>query len=672
MSFGAKTKGLFSFHDAAKQASSAGKWRDHVFKLSDSANNWDELWDAIGERSLIEMLLYGINVPETSRLVWVGKDRNCDFSLVSLALAEIASWTGGDVPDVTNPVVIMVKPGTYEDYMELTQNYVHIFGVGNQAESVIIQNNAHHILTVDHPTSGMGFNIIKGLELYQYGADSISNVLFNTTVNPSLTALMCRECYFKRDVAGATTVDSDAMFKVNHGLFFGEDIRAEMTIGTDGGGTTARTPRMFYAGDGAMVGLLLRDAKLDYTTVDEDDINSMFLTHADFTGEIKVDTSEINMVNAASNNGGTYYVLNQLSNTLASFFDTEFSMSLDNAVSPDELTMHHIEAGEVVSKCNAYNFQSRAGGTVFGGTGCSVETYFDYVNNGVFGTGHSMFGIFFDENGLKFRVDWNDPGTKALPADFGAFWFDDSTREFRLRIQRSSSNQYYSKSLSYEDWSHIPEVLNPIVGAETYRLSVPVDYFMEHTLIPGRPIYSVLEYTDTKCHGIITAAAQNGSDWEIDVAGYIPLEAEAHDAQSYRFGDFSRVVVERFTIPGLFAYQADTQLLKNFLGQYFIWRRGSARIVQISHRVVTADSGANQPRVNVSVGGNKVCTSNSTNGRAVSTSWVHTVDDIDGPVNGGNNYNRLTFGSELEITVDANGSNKDAADLTVEIVVILE
>lgn len=670
--FGAKTKGLFSFDDAAKQASSAGKWRDHVFKLSDSANNWDELWDAIGERSLIEMLLYGINVPETSRLVWVGKDRNCDFSLVSLALAEIASWTGGDVPDVTNPVVIMVKPGTYEDYMELTQNYVHIFGVGNQAESVIIQNNAHHILTVDHPTSGMGFNIIKGLELYQYGADSISNVLFNTTVNPSLTALMCRECYFKRDVAGATTVDSDAMFKVNHGLFFGEDIRAEMTIGTDGGGTTARTPRMFYAGDGAMVGLLLRDAKLDYTTVDEDDINSMFLTHADFTGEIKVDTSEINMVDSAANAGGTYYVTNLLANTRVTFSDTEFSMGVDSPVSPDEFTMHHLEAGEVVSQRNTYTFGSRGGGKVFGGIEGSgtAYTFFDAVEGGEIGSILTTRGIYYN-NGMFHYLDGSEPSTKELPKDFVCFWFDDTYKEFKFKSKRSADDLEYIRKLGYEDWSHFPQAITD--ADDGVNISVPEDSYAQKVFVPGRPIYSILDDGVTLCHGIVTAAATGSPGvWEIDVAGYVPTEAEGHDVQSYRYGDFSRVVVERFTIPGLFSYQADTQLLKNFLGQYFIWRRGNARIVQISHRVVTADSGANQPRVNVSVGGNKVGTANSTNGRAVSTSWVHTDADIDGPVNGAHNYNRLAFGSELEITVDANGSNKDAADLTVEVTIVLE
>src|SRR5574343_13535 len=119
MSFGAKTKGAFTFEDAGKTASS--KWAGKFFRLSDGTSNlWDELYDAAGDRSLIELLLYGVNLPEKSRLVWVGKDRNCDFSLVSLALAEIAGWTGGDIPDITNPVVVMVKPGTYEDYIELT------------------------------------------------------------------------------------------------------------------------------------------------------------------------------------------------------------------------------------------------------------------------------------------------------------------------------------------------------------------------------------------------------------------------------------------------------------------------------------------------------------------------------------------------------------------------
>lgn len=670
MSFGAKTKGLFSFHDAAKQASSAGKWRDHVFKLSDSANNWDELWDAIGERSLIEMLLYGINVPETSRLIWVGKDRNCDFSLVSLALAEVAGWTGGNVPGITNPVVIMVKPGTYEDYMELTQNYVHVFGVGNQAESVIIQNNAHHILTVDQPTSGIGFNIIKGLELYQYGADTISNVLFNPTVNPSLTALMCRECYFKRDVAGETSAGSDAMFKVNHGLFWGEDIRVEMAIAA--AGVDVRTPHMFFLGDGGITGVTLRDAKLDYSTIDEVDTNSLFLTHADCTGEVSVDSSEISMVDAAADSGGTYYVLNQLSNTRARFSDSEFHAATDNAVSPDVTEMFHLAAGEILSQRNTFEFHARSGGDVFGGSGGTAYTFFDTVIGGEIGTSiPTMRGLYYN-NGLFHYLDGSEVSTKELPGDFCGFWFDGTYKEFKFKHKNTADFLTYVRTLSYEDWSHFPGAC-AIDGTYSYRIVPPEDSYAQKVFVPGRPIYSILEDGVTKCHGIVFAAASNGTGgWNTDVAGYVPTELEGHDSQSYRYGDFSRVVVERFTVHGDFSDSADNELLKNVAKQFFIWEKGQARIVRISHRVVSKDTGANQPRVNVSVDGNKVCTSNASAGREINTAWVHTVDDIDGPVNGGNNYNKLSFGSAVEITVDANGSNKDAMDLTVEIVVVLE
>lgn len=379
MSFGSKTAGHFSFDDAAKQLSSVGKWRDAVFKLSNSANNWDELWDAKGNVSLIEMLLYGINVPEKSRIVWVGQDRNCDFSLVSLALTEIAGWTGGDVPSATNPVVIMVKPGEYEDYMEFTQNYVHVFGVGNQAESVIIQNNAHHILTVNHPTAGVAFNIIKGLELYQYGNDAISNVLFNTTANPNLTALMCRECFFKRDVNGATTVNSDAMFKVNHGLFFGEDIRVEMAITASA--ATARNPHMFYMGNGAMAGLILRDAKIDYSSYDIDDVNALIKLHASFTGEVNIEQSEINILaddDSSRSSTAVFYLLDGQADVTSYVRHSSISMESSGwRQGPATMHAYNMVTGKIVSTHNDYFFDNSRGVAIFGGSAGAAESNFD-------------------------------------------------------------------------------------------------------------------------------------------------------------------------------------------------------------------------------------------------------------------------------------------------------
>jgi hypothetical protein len=679
MSFGSKTSGFYSFDDAAKQASSAGKWRDSVFKLSGTANNWDDLWDAAGEKSLIELLLCGVNNGKMSRVLTVGKDRNVDFPYVSSALLEIATWTGADTPSATNPVAIFVKPGEYEDYFTIGDiPYVHIFGLGNQAESVIIQNNAHHVITVDHPTSGMGYNILKGLAVRQYGADSLSNVLFNTTAYTSLTALMCRECYFKRDVDGATTVNSDAMFKVQHGIFFGEDVRVEMVIGTDGGEATTYNPHMFYAGNGDLVGILLRNAKIDYTTHDISDENSIILTHDDFTGSVEISGSEFNISNEADT-GDASAVFNFVKSAAGVLFHLDHSileMSDNGGKKSDFVGFKLTNAGAAVfTGHNFYQCNMARGGTakILDGNG-SGTFQFDYLFGCDPGSLDAVGGVYYrDGYGLCHALQNGGPDGTA-PNDGWQYWFEQGRFGVRGQVTLSGDGLTYDRNMTYEDWAHNPQEVPLDATYPTYRLLIPTSiyYNEQYYFVPGRPVYN--DAGGYRCHGIVTAASLVGSDWQVDIAGHIPQVAEGYSATSWYAADFHRVVVESFTIPGLFAYQADTALLQNYLGQFFSWRRGQARIVQISHRVVTKDSGANQPRVNVSVDGNKVGTSNSGNGREVNTSWVHTVDDIDGPVKTGynNNYNKLVFGSAIEITVDANGSNKDAADLTVIITAVLE
>lgn len=678
MSFRSKTDGFYSFDDAYKQASTAGKWKDRLFKLSGSSIDWDNLWDAAGEKSLIELLLGGRNAPITSRLIWVGKDASCDYALVSEALTAIAGWTGGDIPSITNPVAIMVKPGTYEDSIEISLPYVHVFGIGNQAESVIIQNNAHHIVIVNHPEAGLGFNILKGLELYQYGTDVMSAVLFNAPSDAGVTALLCRECYFRRDISGGTTAASEAVVKINHGLFWAEDVRIEMRNDTPSVGVN--TPHMFFFGDGFLAGAMLRDAKIDYGSVDEADTNSLFLMDAAFTGDVNVLTSEINVLASGAESGGIFYVLNQTAtNSRFRFEHSVIHMDKDGTGSPDELTVYHLEAGEILSAYNSFEFRGRNPGTVFSGTATAGVTLFDSVVNGILYDGATpMGGLGFDSScGLLRYLPVGEPSTKNVPWTFMVEWFEPSTADIWARYHSDASDLMFNRKLSYADWTHVPQGLTEVTSYETYRLTVPDDNFVSYVFVPGRPIYSVLEDGVTRCHGIVIAAASSFGNLEVDVAGYLPSEVETHDMQSYRYGDFSRVVTERFVIPGLFAYQADTALLTNYLKQNFIWKKGKARIVQISTIVGTQDSGANQPNVNVAVktvGGSyhPVGTSNVTMGRAVSTSWVHTVDDIDGPVNGGHNYNQLDFNSEIEIMTDANGSNDDAADLTVIITAVLE
>jgi hypothetical protein len=352
-------------------------------------------------------------------------------------------------------------------------------------------------------------------------------------------------------------------------------------------------------------------------------------------------------------------------------------MGTDSPVTPDGFDIYHAVAGEVLSQRNTYEFHNRSGGNVFSGSGATAYTFFDTVVGGEIGTSLTTRGLYYN-NGFYHYLDGSEVSTKELPDDFCGFWFDGTYKEFKFKFKSSADFLTYVRSLSYEDWSHFPGVCALDGTYPTSRIVPVEDSYSQKVFAPGRPIYSILEDGVTLCHGIVTAAASNGTGGlNVDVAGYVPSELEGHDAQSYRYGDFSRVVTERFFIPGVFALDSIDTLLATYLNEHFIWKKGKARIVQISTIVGTKDSGANQPRVNVTVkpsGGSyhKVGTSNGSEGRDVNTSWVHTVDDIDGPVNGGNNYNRLDFNSEVEITTDAHGSNGDAADLTVIITAVLE
>jgi hypothetical protein len=172
----------------------------------------------------------------------------------------------------------------------------------------------------------------------------------------------------------------------------------------------------------------------------------------------------------------------------------------------------------------------------------------------------------------------------------------------------------------------------------------------------GRPI-RYRQSGGTWYYGIIT----DYSSGTVTIAGY-PLGVSDDEIQ---FGPTSRVQQLDINIPGLFADAADTDLVLNDLATYIQWRLGNAYLARISHRVVSADTGASQPRVNVSIGGTQVCTTNSNEGRDVSTSWVHTTVDID------TDY-AVSIDDDIEITTDANGTNNDAEDLSVSCTFVLE
>jgi hypothetical protein len=116
-----------------------------------------------------------------------------------------------------------------------------------------------------------------------------------------------------------------------------------------------------------------------------------------------------------------------------------------------------------------------------------------------------------------------------------------------------------------------------------------------------------------------------------------------------------------FIVSGTFADAASTTLLADDVLTKVKWDKPNAYCVKQEVTVTTDDSGANQPRVNVTLAGSAVNTSNTNAGLTVAETWVNSVVDINTT-----NYS-IIYGEAIEVTTDANGSNLDASDLTIQL-----
>ena len=173
----------------------------------------------------------------------------------------------------------------------------------------------------------------------------------------------------------------------------------------------------------------------------------------------------------------------------------------------------------------------------------------------------------------------------------------------------------------------------------------------------GRPLRALSGATYT--YHIVTAYSAG----TVTVAG--PALPTTIDALAY--GDMTRVIPFERVFYGAFSDAADSALLANDNLEIFDWPMGAARLVWFRVRPKVDDSGASQPRINMSIAGSAVSTSNSNAGLAVSdAAWVETTTDINS-----SNYG-VVRNQRVEVSADANGSNKDAKNLTLQAVFILE
>lgn len=207
---------------------------------------------------------------------------------------------------------------------------------------------------------------------------------------------------------------------------------------------------------------------------------------------------------------------------------------------------------------------------------------------------------------------------------------------------------------SWGDW--VPEINFTATPASTSTLTMTAD--QTGTIKVGNG----LKYTigGTSYYGIVTAITSN-----LLTVGGAPMGG---DVTALWWCPPWRVIQHDFYVPGTFADASNTALLDSDANTAFAWGASKAYLVRMSAYMKGIDSGANKDRVNITIAGSAVCTSNTNAGLAPSSAktWTHTVIDINT-----SNYD-INKDEAIEVTTDANGSNGNATGLTMRCIFVLE
>lgn len=216
-----------------------------------------------------------------------------------------------------------------------------------------------------------------------------------------------------------------------------------------------------------------------------------------------------------------------------------------------------------------------------------------------------------------------------------------------------------------QNWTDIENAINGYISTTSFNsppsttstIGTPIN--LSSIIKVGTPIK--FKQNDTYYYAVCTAITSS----VITIAG-APLNTGLA-LQELWYGRPEYLLSVNFFVAGRFALQANTALLASVMKTYFQFNFRQGYLVKFLVRAAQNDSGANQPRVNVDVAGNPVSTSNSNAGLALPASnWAETGIDISTA-----NY-AISSGTSVEIRVDNNGSNKDAENLTVSVMFVLE
>jgi len=180
-------------------------------------------------------------------------------------------------------------------------------------------------------------------------------------------------------------------------------------------------------------------------------------------------------------------------------------------------------------------------------------------------------------------------------------------------------------------------------------------------MVVGRAIKYA--YGGTTYYGMVTAITTNTN---ITLAGAPLVTGGGSNLTALYLGAPEKLVQMSLFVSGTFADATNDDLLKSDMKSPKKWVGPSAYLVRFSATTAVADTGANQPEVNVSVDGSSVC--NNANHLTLTGQWAYPATVVDIATA---NY-EIGWGDEIEVECKNTGSNADAEDLTVECSIVLE
>lgn len=167
-------------------------------------------------------------------------------------------------------------------------------------------------------------------------------------------------------------------------------------------------------------------------------------------------------------------------------------------------------------------------------------------------------------------------------------------------------------------------------------------------------------YDGTDYYGVINSI--NGSTVTIHGA---PLDT-GETIESIHIGPPPEEI--NFSISNMYGDDVENELLLTDMNTVYKWSLPNAYIVKMEATHIAADTGANQPKINMIVDGEYISNNDNNLGIQLSTAetWVQTTSNIST-----SGYN-LSKDDTIEIVCTAAGSNGDAENLVVKALVVID